>query len=459
MPTIDQNIFRAYDVRGKTATQLTPEVAEAVGKAFGSRVAGAGGRDVALGMDNRRSSPGLRDAFAAGLLSTGCNVVHLGLSTSPLMYFSVAHFGLDAGVNITGSHNPPDENGLKLVLESALPLAGEDIYALGREAAAGQFRTGRGQERQLDARPAYFEHLRAHTDLKRRFKLVVDTGNAVGGLFAPEFLRDIGCEVIELYTELDDSFPNHLPDPQMPENMVDLQNKVRETGADLGVAFDGDADRLGVVDELGERYDADYVVMLLARDILASHPGGEIVVDTKASQALLDDIEKHGGRPLLWKTGHSLIKLKMRQDQAPLGGEASGHIFYKENFYLDDGLFAACKLLTYLSRTGKPMSRQFEGVQKWYATPEIRVACPDDVKAKVVERAAAVLRARYPSTEIDGIRVTMPGGWAGVRMSNTGPNITLRFEANTPQRLQEIQHEIEGILAPLVPGGLKAGVH
>ncbi|HLF76391.1 MAG TPA: phosphomannomutase/phosphoglucomutase [Dehalococcoidia bacterium] len=460
MPNIDPEIFRAYDIRGKTATSLTPEVAEAIGKAFGSKVINEGGREVALGMDNRKSSPGLRDAFAMGLMSTGCNVVHLGLSTSPLMYFTVAHYGLDAGINVTGSHNPPDENGLKLVGKGARPIAGDEIQDIYTVAAAGRFPSGQGSERNLEPREAYFEHLIKATHLTRKYKLVVDTGNAVGGLFAPQFLRDrLGCEVIELFSELDDSFPNHLPDPQMPENMVDLQAKVRETGADLGIAFDGDGDRVGVVDENGERYDADYVVMVLARDVLSQHPGGEVILDTKASQALVDDISAHGGKPLLWKTGHSLIKIKMREDSAPLGGEASGHIFYQENFYLDDALFATCKLLSYLSKTGKLLSEHFAGVPKWYATPEIRVACPDDLKGEVVKKVAASLRDKYPSLEIDGIRATMPGGWAGVRQSNTGPNITLRFEANTPERLKEIQHEVEAIVAPLIPGGIKAGGH
>jgi phosphomannomutase len=217
------------------------------------------------------------------------------------------------------------------------PIAGDRSWRgrplRGRSAAAAASRT-------LDPKNDYYAHIRAATDLHRRYKLVVDTGNAVGGLFAPQFLRELGCEVIELFTELDDTFPNHLPDPQMPENMVDLQKKVRETSADLGIGFDGDADRVGVVDEKGERYDADYIVMLLARDVLARHPGGEVILDTKASQALVDDITKHGGKPLLWKTGHSLIKLKMREDEAPLGGEASGHIFYQDNYYLDDALFA-----------------------------------------------------------------------------------------------------------------------
>jgi phosphomannomutase/phosphoglucomutase len=459
MPDIDLEIFRAYDIRGKTATSLTPEVAELVGRAFGTRVIRDGGREVALGMDNRRSSPALRDAFAAGLMATGCNVAHLGLSTSPLMYFSVARYGFDGGVNVTGSHNPPDENGFKLVIQGARPIAGDDIMALGLAARARDFVQGVGRERQIEPRQDYFAHLKANTDLTRSYKLVVDTGNAVGGLFAPQFLRETGCEVIELHTELDDTFPHHLPDPQMPENVADLQAAVKEHGADLGIAFDGDADRIGVVDERGERHDADYVVMVLARDILQKYPGAQIVLDTKASQALVDDVAKHGGKPMLWKTGHSLIKLKMREDGAPLGGEASGHIFYKDNFYLDDALFAACKLLTYLSQTGKPLSEHFADVPRWYATPEIRVACPDDVKGRVVSQVAAVLRQKYPALEIDGIRATMPGGWAGIRQSNTGPNITLRFEADSPQRLQEIQAEVTAILEPLLPGGMRAGGH
>jgi phosphomannomutase / phosphoglucomutase len=454
MLDIDRHMFRAYDIRGKVGSSLTPEAADAIGRAFGSYVIDQGGRDVALGLDNRQSSTGLRDAFAAGLLSTGCNVVHLGLATSPLMYFSVAYYGLDAGVNVTGSHNPPDENGFKLVVKGGKPIAGAEIEALGEVAAAGVFKTGQGTERTIDPREDYFAHLEKATNVTRRFKLVVDTGNAVGGLFAPQFLRDrLGCEVVELHTELDDTFPNHLPDPQMPENVVDVQEKVREVKADLGLAFDGDADRLGVVDDTGERHEADYLVMVLARDLLNRQPGSEVVVDTKASEALLNDIKSRGGRPLIWKTGHSLIKLKMREDEAPLGGEASGHVFYQENYYLDDGLYAACKLLTYLSQTGRSLSQELADVPKWYATPEIRVPCPDDLKAEVVEKAAAVLRSKYPGVDIDGFRAEMPGGWALVRYSNTGPNITLRFEAKTPERLKEIQDEVMQIVQPLLPAG------
>lgn len=457
MPEIDRHMFRAYDIRGKVASSLTTEAAGGIGRAFGSYVIQRGGREVAVGMDNRRSSPALRDAFAAGLLSTGCNVVHLGLSTSPLMYFSVAYHGLDAGVNVTGSHNPPDENGFKLVTKGARPIAGSEIEALGEVAASGVFETGHGTARTLDPREEYFAHLRDATNITRPFKLVVDTGNAVGGLFAPQLLRDLGCDVVELHTELDDTFPHHLPDPQMPENVVDVQERVREVKADLGLAFDGDADRLGVVDETGERHEADYIVMVLARDVLSQKPGAEVVLDTKASRALIDDITARGGRPLLWKTGHSLIKLKMREDEAPLGGEASGHIFYQENYYLDDGLYAACKLLTYLSRVGKTLSQELSGLPKWYATPEIRVPCADDAKAEVVERAVAVLRSKYPGTDIDGFRAEMPGGWGLVRYSNTGPNITLRFEAKTPARLREIEDEVMAIVRPLLPAGAATG--
>ena len=448
---IDAGIFRAYDIRGKVGTSLTPEVARTVGRAFGTYVAPSGGGELAVGMDNRLTSESLKEALIEGLVSTGCNVFDIGLSTSPLLYFTTAKGDLSGGVNVTGSHNPLDENGFKMVGQGARPIAGDEILSVKRLVDSGSFRAGTGSTRKLDPGEEYFQHLKNAARVGRRFKVVVDTGNGVAGLFAPALLREIGCEVIELHCDLDGRFPNHLPDPQMPENVADLQEKVLEMGADLGLAFDGDGDRLGVIDDRGQRHEADYVLALLARDLLLEQPGSKVIVDMKSSQPVIDDIRAHGGNPIQWKTGHSLIKLKMREEGAPLAGEASGHLFYRENFYSDDALFAACKLLNALSRSEAKLSEQVVSVPHWYSTTEIRVPCPDEKKWTVVEEVAKYLRGRYPCLELDGVRATFPDGWALVRASNTGPNLTLRFEARSPEGLNAIKDEVLGVLRLHVP--------
>ncbi|MCH7811712.1 MAG: phosphomannomutase/phosphoglucomutase [Chloroflexi bacterium] len=444
--TIDPGIFRAYDVRGKVGPSITTEVAEALGRAFGTYIADGPGAEIAVGRDNRSSGEELKAALMRGLVSTGCTVLDIGMVTSPALYFSVGHWGLTGGVNVTGSHNPPDENGFKFVGDGNRPVAGDELQEIKKIIEGGSFRSAEGKIVGRDIRPEYFDRLRRAAKLTRPFRVVVDTGNGVAGLFAPKLLREIGCEVIELYCDLDPTFPNHPPDPQMPENVRDLQEKVREEKADLGLAFDGDGDRLGVIDEAGDRHEADYVLMLLARGLLKEQPGSTVIVDIKTSQPVIDDIAANGGEPLVWKTGHSLIKLKMREAQAPLAGEASGHMFYGENFYSDDALFAACKLLTFLSGDDRPLSAHLRGMSRWYTTAELRVPCPDDRKAAVVEAVASYLRERHPSVEIDGIRATYPDGWALVRASNTGPNLTLRFESKTEAGLREISDEVLGVL-------------
>ena len=445
--TIDPSIFRAYDIRGKVGTSITVEVAEALGRAFGTYIAEhEGGAEIAVGRDNRASGEELKRALMRGVVSTGCAVYDIGMSTSPALYFSVGHWKLPGGINVTGSHNPPDENGFKLVGEGNRPIAGDEILKVKEIIDAGSFRSGEGRVEQREIKPEYFARLKEVTRLTRPFRVAVDTGNGVAGLFAPALIRELGCEVIELHCDLDSTFPHHLPDPQMPENVVDLQEKVRETGADLGLAFDGDGDRLGVIDERGERHEADYVLMLLARGLLQEQPGAHVVVDIKTSQPVIDDIRAHDGDPVVWKTGHSYIKLKMREVQAPLAGEASGHLFYQDNFYSDDALFAACKLLSFLSQSDVPFSRHLEGVPRWFTSPEHRVPCADDRKWDVVEQVAAELRERYPSEETDGIRATFPDGWALVRASNTGPNLTLRFEAKSQAGLDAINDEVLEIL-------------
>jgi len=444
--TIDPGIFRAYDIRGKVGPSITVELAELLGKAFGTYIAASGTTEIAVGRDNRASGDELKSALMRGLTSTGATVLDIGMSTSPALYFAVGHWGLPGGVNVTGSHNPPDENGFKLVGEGNRPVAGDEILEVKKVLDAGAFRRGEGRIVEREIKPEYFARLIEATTLRRPFRVAVDTGNGVAGLFAPELLRAVGCDVVELYTELDSSYPNHLPDPQMPENVVDLQKKVRESGADLGLAFDGDGDRLGVIDERGERPEPEYILMLLARGYLEQHPGARIIVDVKTAQPVIDDIRDRGGEPLMSKTGHSLIKMKMREVQAPLAGEASGHLFYQENFYSDDALFAACKLLSYLSESDRPFSAHLANVPTWHTSPEMRVPCADDRKWAVVDAVAAELRKTHSALEIDGIRADFPDGWALVRASNTGPNLTVRYEAKTRAGLEAIDRELRAIL-------------
>jgi phosphomannomutase/phosphoglucomutase len=335
-------IFRAYDVRGKVGIDITPEVFDPVGRAFGTLVRRRGGRTVALGMDNRVSSRALKDAFGAGMLSTGLDVVDIGVNHTPLLYFATAHWKLDGGATITGSHNPVSDNGVKMVHAGAAPLTESEIQGLLATIKSGDFERGVGTRATRDPRDEYWDAITSRVKLGRRLKVVVDAGNGIAGVFAPELLRRLGCEVVELYCESDGTFPNHLPDPEMEENMRDLVARTVEVGADVGVAYDGDADRVGIVDEKGRRHEADLLLALLARDLLTRHPGAQIVFDVKSSQVLVDDITKHGGQPIMWKTGHSHLKRKMREDGILLGGEVSGHMFFGEDWYgVDDGILAS----------------------------------------------------------------------------------------------------------------------
>jgi phosphomannomutase/phosphoglucomutase len=436
-------IFRAYDVRGKVGIDITPEVFEPVGRAFGTLVRRRGGRAVALGMDNRISSRALKDAFGAGVLSTGLDVVDIGINHTPLLYFATAHWGLDGGATVTGSHNPVSDNGVKMVHARAAPLSEEEISGLRATIETGDFERGAGRLTTRDPREDYFNAITAHVRLGRRLRVVVDAGNGIAGVFAPELLRRLGCEVTELYCESDGSFPHHLPDPEMEENVRDLVAKVRETNADVGIAYDGDADRVGIIDEKGRRHEADLILALLARDLLMRHPGAAVVFDVKSSQVLIDDIRKHGGRPVMWKTGHSHLKRKMREDGILLGGEVSGHMFFAENWYgVDDGILASCKFLELVARESRPVSAHFDTLPHLFATPELKAPCPDDKKFAVVEELAREFKQRYETVDIDGVRVIFPDGWGLVRASNTNPYLTLRFEATSRPALEAMQQTV-----------------
>src|SRR5262245_56209448 len=360
-------------------------------------------------MDNRVTSPPLKEAFGRGVLGTGVDVVDIGINHTPLLYFAVAHWKLDGGATVTGSHNPVSDNGVKMVHAGAAPLTEDEIQELFAAIRAANFDRGEGRRTTRDPREEYFSAISKVVTLGRRLKVVVDAGNGVAGMFAPELLRRLGCEVVELFCESDGTFPNHLPDPEMEENVRDLIQKVQEVRADIGIAYDGDADRMGVVDERGRRHEADLILALLARDLLSRHPGAEVVFDVKCSQVLVDDVRKHGGQPVMWKTGHSHLKRKMRDDKILLGGEVSGHLFFGENWYgVDDGILASCKSLELCTRCPQTVSAHFDGLPHFHATPELKAPCPDERKFEVVEELAREFGGRHQTIDIDGARILFP---------------------------------------------------
>jgi phosphomannomutase/phosphoglucomutase len=441
---LNPHIFRAYDVRGLVGADINPDVFEQVGRAYGTLIRRRGGRRIAVGQDNRTSSTDLRRGFVAGARAAGLDIVDIGIVTTPILYFATAHWRLDGGANITGSHNPVEYNGVKMVHPGAAPLGEDEIQALRTMIEANDFDRGAGSIEVRSPRDDYFDTVTKLVRLARPVKVVADAGNGVAGLYAPELLRRIGCEVIELHCESDGSFPNHLPDPEDPANVVDLQAKVVDARADLGVAWDGDADRVGVVDERGRRHEADLILVLLARDLLSRHVGAKVVFDVKSSQSLVDDIARHGGVPVMWKTGHSHLKRKMRDDGILLGGEVSGHMFFAENYYgVDDGLLASCKVIEIAARHRGPVSGLFDSVEHLHATPELKALCPDGEKFRVVDELVRDLKRRYETVDIDGARVLFPGGgWGLVRASNTNPYLTLRFEARSEAEIDAMKRVI-----------------
>jgi phosphomannomutase / phosphoglucomutase len=441
---LNPHIFRAYDVRGRVGSDINPEVFAEVGRAYATLIRRNRGRTVAVGQDNRESSASLKAAFTDGVRAAGVDVVDVGQVTTPMLYFATAHWRLDGGANITGSHNPVDYNGVKMVHPGAAPLSEEEIQALRRHIETGDLEQGSGAVTARSPRDDYFATVAALVRPARRLRVVADAGNGVAGLYGPDLLRRIGCEVIELHCESDGRFPNHLPDPEDPANVVDLQARVVEAGADLGLAWDGDADRVGVIDERGHRHEADLILVLLARDLLQRHPGAKIVFDVKSSQSLVDDIRRHGGVPVMWKTGHSHLKRKMRDDKILLGGEVSGHMFFGEGYYgVDDGLLAACKIVDIIAQQPGPASRRFDSIEHLHATPELKALCPDDKKFGLIHELVRDLKQRYQTIDIDGARVLFPdGGWGLVRASNTSPYLTLRFEGHSEAQIDAMKRVI-----------------
>jgi phosphomannomutase / phosphoglucomutase len=449
MNTIAREIFRQYDIRGVVGRDLYPDTADAIGRAYAAYLGQHDIRGaVAVGRDNRPSGKGLRDALVRGLTESGVDVVDVGVVPTPLLYWSLHNVDVVGGIQITGSHNPPEYNGFKLSVGKG-SLHGEEIQQLYEIIAAGKFPTGRGAVRDEAVIDRYVADVAKRIGkLSRPLKVVADCGNGAGALVAPQLLRAIGAQAVTLFCESDGTFPNHHPDPTVPENLEDLITAVRRDRADIGVAFDGDADRIGVIDEKGGIIWGDHVLILYARDVLERTGRGQsIIFDVKCSQALPDAIAKAGGTPVMWKTGHSLIKDKMKELGAPIAGEMSGHMFFTEGFYgHDDALYGAARLLRIVADSGKSVTQLLADVPKFVSTPELRVEVPEAAKFALVERAVRHFASRYDTTGVDGVRVNFGDGWGLIRASNTQPVLVTRYEALTPDRLTAIRDEMEGWL-------------
>ena len=447
--TIAPGIFRQYDIRGVVGDDLTVEAARVLGGAYAAllRERGVTG-EVAVGRDNRPSGNALRDALVQGLTEAGTNVVDIGVVPTPLLYWSLHHLGVAGGIQITGSHNPPEYNGFKLCLGTE-SLHGHDIEHLLELIRGNAAPKGRGSVRNEQVIDRYVADVAQRVGtLSRPMRIVYDCGNGAGALVAPQLMRAIGVQGTGLFCESDGTFPNHHPDPTVPANLQDLIAAVQREGAELGVAFDGDADRIGLVDGDGRIIWGDHILILYARDVLARTGRGQpIIFDVKCSQALPHEIEKAGGRPVMWKTGHSLIKDKMKELRAPLAGEMSGHMFFGEGFYgHDDALYGAARLLRIVADSGRSVRELLADVPEFVSTPEIRVDCGDDRKFDVVAKAVDHFRRSHDVSDVDGVRVLFGDGWGLIRASNTQPILVLRFEARSEQRLGEIRDELEGWL-------------
>ena len=443
MTSINPLIFREYDIRGTVGSDLTEETVELLGKGIGTYLRTRGISHAVVGRDARTSSEPFSKTLIRGLSSTGVSVVDIGLVATPVLYFSMFHFDISGGVMITGSHNPPQFNGFKVCADKAA-IYGEEIQKILKIIETRDFLSGHGEVVQRDAITPYQNYLVGDAKLgSRRLKIILDAGNGSAGFIAHPIYERLGMDVECLYCEPDGKFPNHHPDPTVLENLEDLRQRVVDSGADFGIAFDGDGDRIGVVDEKGEPIMGDRLLLIFARDILRQIKGAEVVAEVKCSKVLFDEIEKAGGKAVMWRVGHSLIKAKMAQDNALLGGEMSGHIFFRHRYFgYDDATYAGLRLIEIMSRTDGPLSGLLADVPKPAATPEIRVPCPDDKKFEVVKRAVEKFSERYDVISIDGARIHFPDGWGLVRASNTQPVLVYRFEATTPEALQRIKREV-----------------
>ncbi|MBK7392248.1 MAG: phosphomannomutase/phosphoglucomutase [Chloracidobacterium sp.] len=451
MAGIDTNIFREYDIRGIVGRQLTDETVAVIGKAIGTYLRQHGAKRIAIGYDARESSPGFCKILTESLHATGCDTVQIGMVPTPVLYHTLFTTDVDGGVMITGSHNPPDHNGFKISLGTA-SLFGDQIREIRDIVLSGNFTTGTGIDEQVSVLDEYKTDLISRVNMgNRRLKVVIDAGNGMGGITAVPVYQALGTDVFGLYTDPDPTFPNHHPDPSITENLTDLIDTVRKENADLGIAFDGDADRITVVDETGRVIWGDELMIVLSRSVLATHPGGVVIAEAKCSQTLFDDIKNHGGVPLMWKAGHSIIKAKMKETGAVLAGEMSGHIFFADRFYgFDDAAYAGARVMEILSKTDQPLSAMLADLPKTFSTPELRINCPDEIKFDVVQKIADHFSHDHKVITIDGARIVFNHGWGIVRASNTQAILVLRFEADSQERLDEIRNAVESSVEVII---------
>ena len=452
MSLLSPSIFKAYDIRGIIGKTLDADVAHSIGLAFGSAALAKGEQTVVIGRDGRLSGPSLITALAQGLQSAGVNVIDLGVVATPMVYFGTHVLGAASGIMVTGSHNPPDYNGFKMVLAGEA-IYGDAIQALYQRIVAKDFQTGSGSYRTHDIKAAYLERVVSDVKLARPMKIAIDCGNGVAGAFAGDMYRAMGCEVTELFCEVDGNFPNHHPDPAHPENLQDLIRCVQNGDAEIGLAFDGDGDRLGVVTKDGQIIYPDRQLMLFAEDVLTRNPGAQILYDVKCTRHISSWVKARGGVPLMWKTGHSLVKAKLRETGSPLGGEMSGHIFFKDRWYgFDDGMYAGARLLEILSRVSD-LTATLNNLPQSPSTPELQLQLSEGENFAIINQMQK--NADFPGAEqiitIDGLRVEYPDGFGLARSSNTTPVIVMRFEAENPEALTRIQNALKQAVLAVKP--------
>ncbi|MBU0465049.1 MAG: phosphomannomutase/phosphoglucomutase [Proteobacteria bacterium] len=447
---MNPGIFREYDIRGVAGKDIEEEDVVIIGKAYGSLLNRQNKKIVSVGRDCRLTSDKFSQLFIQGIISTGCDVIDIGICPTPVLYFSIHHLTLEGGAMVTASHNPPEYNGFKL-MSGTDSIHGQGLQDIRSICENKAFIQGHGKVTKKDVITPYKEYILNNIKIKKPIRIGIDAGNGTGGITALPVLKQLGCQVHHIYCDMDGTFPNHEADPTQKKNLADLIKLVKEKNLDLGVGYDGDADRIGVVDKNGEVIYGDQLMIIYAREILGRKPGATFISEVKCSMVMYDDIRNHGGNAIMWKTGHSLIKQKMKEENAELAGEMSGHMFFKDRYLgFDDALYATCRLLEIMADTGLGVDELIQDLPKTFTTPEIRVDCPDEIKFSVVDKIVALFKARQDVIDIDGLRALYDDGWGLVRASNTQPALVLRFEALSEKRLNEIRSEIESALKIII---------
>jgi phosphomannomutase/phosphoglucomutase len=440
---LKQAVFREYDIRGIADEELLDGDVESLGRSLGTYLIRHSGRSICLGRDCRLSGNRLHDALLKGLLASGCTVLDIGVVPTPVLYYSAVHFKADGAIMITGSHNPPEYNGFKTVCGTGT-LHGESIQDVYRLICNHDFESGQGSVREVDAVTPYVDEIAEQFHFDRKIKVVFDAGNGTAGPVLHRLIKKLNVDAKELFFEMDGSFPNHHPDPTVLSNLKQLKEAVEKSKAELGIAFDGDTDRIGAVDEAGRVVFGDMLLLIFGREILARKPGATFIGEVKCSQIMYDRLKQLGGHPIMYKTGHSLIKAKMKEEHAELAGEMSGHMFFADRYYgYDDAIYAACRLMEIVSKSNHPLSFQMQDIPVTVSTPELRIDCPDDVKFKVIAKVSDIVRRNHKIVDIDGVRIPYDQGWGLVRASNTQPVLVMRFEASSPELLKKYQREME----------------